>query len=83
MLEARKNKTNTQNSILDSSALLYLNVVMEGCQSVKIPVFKNDNLKSITEKVRVMLDLEQEGGSKKLERILRLQITPALKQMGL
>lgn len=30
-----------------------------------------------------MLDLEQEGGSKKLERILRLQITPALKQMGL
>lgn len=76
-------KKNTNSSVLDSSPLLYLNVVMEGCQSVKVPVFKNDNLKSITEKVRGMLELENEGGSKKLERILKLQILPALKQMGL
>ena len=39
----------------DVSPLFYLNVVMEGCQSAKIPIFSQDNMRSITEKVKSML----------------------------
>ena len=38
--------------------MLYLNVVMEGSEGVKVPVFRHDNMASITEKVRNMMGLE-------------------------
>jgi hypothetical protein len=50
----------------DASPLFYLNVVMEGCQSAKIPIFSQDNMRSITEKVRSMLELDPQGSTHKL-----------------
>lgn len=56
MQEARKSKENSnRQKNEDDSPLLYLNVVMEGSQSVKVPVYKDDSMKSITSKVRVMM----------------------------
>jgi hypothetical protein len=85
MHEARKLKEFPRSSIeeRDNSPLLYLNVVMEGCESVKLPVYRGDSLRVITEKVRGMMDLEEGGGNGKLERVLKMQILPALAQMGL
>lgn len=58
MHEARILKDNSSRpSQQDDSPLLYLNVVMEGSQSTKVPVYKDDTMKSITEKVREMMDL--------------------------
>lgn len=67
----------------DASPLFYLNVVMEGCQATKIAVFAQDNMRTITEKVRAMLELDPHGSTHKLEKILKMQILPALKQMGI
>lgn len=53
MHEARRSKE--QSPKQDDSPLLYLNVVMEGSQSVKVPVYQSDTMRSITEKVRVMM----------------------------
>jgi hypothetical protein len=39
---------------------------MEGSQSVKVPVYKEDSMKSITEKVRVMMQLDNQGDNGKL-----------------
>jgi hypothetical protein len=84
MHEGRKLRDNSrQEKPENTSPLLYLNVVMEGSDSVKVPVFSNDNMKSITEKVRTMMELDRQEGSAKLEKILKMQILPALKQMGL
>ena len=58
--------------------MLYLNVVMEGSQSVKVPVYRCDNMRSITEKVSKMMELDSEEGRERLEQILRMQILPAL-----
>lgn len=44
----------------NESPILYLNVVMEGSDSVKVPVFQSDNIKSVTEKVRLMIHLEKD-----------------------
>lgn len=84
MHEARKSKENSSRpSQQDDSPLLYLNVVMEGSQSTKVPIFKDDTMKSITEKVRVMMDFNELNDSGKLEKILKMQILPALKEMNL
>lgn len=56
---------------------------MEGSQPTKIPIFSQDSMKSITEKVRVMMELDSHSGTHKLEKILKMQILPALKQMGI
>lgn len=83
MHEGRKLRDNSRQEKPDNSPLLYLNVVMEGTDSVKVPVFSSDNMKSITEKVRSMMELDRQEGTAKLEKILKMQILPALKQMGL
>jgi hypothetical protein len=61
MHEGRKLRENGQisqrNDDKNASPLFYLNVVMEGSESVKIPIFSHDNMKTITEKVRLMMDL--------------------------
>lgn len=30
---------------------------MEGCDDIKVPVFHNDNMKTITHKVRILIGL--------------------------
>jgi hypothetical protein len=39
---------------------------MEGCQSAKVAVYAQDNMRSITEKVRAILELDPQGNSQKL-----------------
>jgi hypothetical protein len=83
MHEARKLKEIAHALEGNTSPLFYLNVVMEGSQPTKIPVFAQDSMKSITAKVRAMLELDPLGDPRKLEKILKVQILPALQQMGI
>ena len=79
MHEGRKMRD--QNPNKNTSPLLYLNIVMEGTEPAKIPVFSNDTMATITEKVASLAQVEQ-NSAQKLEKILKMQILPALKQMG-
>jgi len=40
---------------------------MDGSQSVKVPVYRGENMRSITEKVGKMMELDNEEGRNKLE----------------
>lgn len=44
----------------DDSPLVYLNVNMEGYQEVKVPVFKSDNIRTITHKVRALMNIAED-----------------------
>lgn len=80
MHEGRKMRDPNPNK--NTSPLLYLNIVMEGTEPAKIPVFSNDTMATITEKVASLAQVGQDS-SQKLEKILKMQILPALKQMGI
>jgi len=68
MQGARKNKETQSrpSNERDDSPLLYLNVVMEGSEGVKVPVFRFDNMGTITEKVRNMMSLTSKEDSGRL-----------------
>lgn len=68
MQAARKNKETQSrpSNEKDDSPLLYLNVVMEGNEGVKVPVFRFDNMATITEKVRNMMSLTSREDSGRL-----------------
>lgn len=55
---------------------------MEGSEDIKVPVFQSDTMKTITHKVKVLMGLEgaEEG---KLEEILKQQILPCLREIGM
>ena len=59
MQEARKSKEKGSKSSTDSepSPMLYLNVILAGNESGKVPVFKDDNMKSITTRVKNILEM--------------------------
>lgn len=79
LFEARKSKEPSPSVVktLSESPLFYLNVVMEGSHPAKVPFFQTDTLKSITDKVASLMELN--GDPLKLQEILKMQIMPALR----
>lgn len=69
MYEARRLRDDSHNKLVkknieesdyrkeDDSPLVYLNVSMEGYEEVKVPIFKTDTMRSITHKVRILMNI--------------------------